>query len=112
MRRATVLVILCALSGLVIASSGCSPHPFKAVEYEHFTGSYSDTGEDDGTATSSSTGDETGSGTGDEVDSGIELDVGPECGNGVVEPGEQCDDGEGNGPLPAPCGPECIWNIS
>lgn len=125
MRRATVFVLLCACVGLVISSGGCNSHPLQEVEYDHFTGGSSGTGHDGTSTSSSSSGAETGptsttgsSGSGDGTgsdggtDTGTKFDVGPVCGNGIVEPGEQCDDGDDNGSPPAPCGPECFWNAS
>ena len=77
------------------------------------TGDETDTGDDagetgmgDGDTGEDDTGDDAGE-TGD--DGGFRFDVGPVCGNGVVEPGEDCDDGEDNGPF-APCSDSCFSN--
>lgn len=109
MRRITP--ILFALAAVLV---GCNTHQLKQSEFKHYTGAAD--GDDAGASSSSesggmdsTTGDDGGdeSGTGD--DGGIKFDVGPVCGNGFVEPGEQCDEGEDNGPL-KPCSDECIWN--
>jgi len=129
MRRLNLLAGLGALAMLV----GCNTHPVKIVEYSYFTGEApedpaSTDGFDTGEDTSSSMGDGDGDGDGDETgtgtsmgddageetgmgDDGIAPDLPFECGNGIVEGEELCDDGENNGLYPAPCGEDCSPNL-
>jgi len=106
MRREFILG--CAVAVLLAA---CNQHPLKEVEYDHFTGA----GDGDTSTSTTGYGTETGSGT-----SGEETETGdlvpppdlpqPECGNGVIEGDELCDDGVDNGPYPAPCSDDCWPN--
>ena len=122
MKRATSLILIAICLGLWISLTGCNDHPLKEVIYQHSFEDGISTGETStsfGSATISggttdtgeSTGFGTASGTSGDTSTG-KTDIGPFCGNGIVEDGEQCDDGDQNGDFPAPCGPECFWNVS
>ena len=64
---------------------------------------------DPSTSTSSSTGDDTTSTTSEDTTSTTELGstTGGVCGDGVVDPGEECDDGPANAD-DAPCSSACV----
>jgi cysteine-rich repeat protein len=62
--------------------------------------------DDTGAETGDTSGDGDGDGDGDTSDDG----PGPNCGDGVHDAGEECDDGEGNRP-DAACTPECTKNV-
>lgn len=120
MKRATSLILIAICLGIWISLTGCNDHPLKEVIYQHSFGegigtgatSYGETtGSGGTTGTGSSTSFGSASGTSGDTSSG-KTDVGPVCGNGIVEDGEQCDEGDQNGDFPAPCGPECFWNVS
>lgn len=48
--------------------------------------------------------------SGDGCDAACKLENPQVCGNGVIEPPEQCDDGINNGPPPAVCNTNCEYN--
>lgn len=110
MRRALIIATICILLSLVLALlSGCGDRRVKEVEYDHWTGASDESTGGDWSETGDGTGDGADeSGTGD---GGIKFDVGGVCGDGVVQPPEQCDLGDENGP-DAACLAECVWNIS
>lgn len=86
--------------------TACGRHPIKPVEetiWEFGAESASLTGDTEEDSEDSESGD-------GEVESGMLplFDVGAVCGNGVVEPGEECDLGEDNGPYPtSTCDLDC-----
>ena len=120
MRRALVLFLLATGASLfLMLVGGCNDHPLNEVEYDHWTGQAPGTESESSSSDSStsyigSEGGSESSSTGEESDTGEDEsttgDVGPECGNGIVEPPELCDDGIDNGPYPAPCNEECLPN--
>lgn len=111
MRRALIIATVCILISLALAFlSGCGDRRVKEVEYNHWTGQYPEGETDDAGA-------ETGDGTGDGADEsgtgdgGIKFDVGGECGDGIVQPPEQCDLGDDNAEgHDAVCLLDCTWN--
>lgn len=88
---------------------GCNDHPLKQVEFKNFPGN-SDAGEDDSSSDSEDSGEDLGLAT--DTGGGETTDGGSDCGNGIVDADEQCDEGEANGPVPALCNEECFWNIA
>lgn len=124
MKRAIIFLLVAAIVGLLVTTPGCNEHPLKDVEYIHEHGGSSTSegtsGDTSGSSTGSGTGGDTGTGTSESGTGGgtgggtgaPKFDVGaPECGNGVVEPPEECDDGTANTPT-GPCTPECVWLLS
>ena len=108
MKRTTTFALLLVLSA-------CNDHPIKIVEYKHFYGDGLDeSGSSDSSNGTSGDGDGDGdqggeSGSSDtDTDSGTD-DAGGFCGDGVVDPDEECDDGEDNGPIPAWCSEDCVF---
>lgn len=121
MKRTTTFALLLVLSA-------CNDHPIKIVEYQHWYGdslgepsgsSDSSGGSEDGSETGTS-GDESGDDTsggesGDDTSGGDSGDDtsgdegGGYCGDGYLDPGEDCDDGEDNGPPPAWCSDDCVF---
>jgi cysteine-rich repeat protein len=88
--------LICALA---LAGPGCWLDPMQIGPDEVGTSSDGD-GDGDGDPTGDGDGEPTGDGDGD----GEPLH---ECGNGVIEAGEACDDGDANALEPDACAPDC-----
>jgi len=101
--RVKSLLLLTALGGL----SGCLDPNSVTTDTD---ASSSSTGDELTSTTSGSTSDESSSSVGESTDSPTTGLVLPVCGDGVLDVGEGCDDGEANAETAA-CTPECELNV-
>lgn len=91
----TRLIAPLALAIATIASTGCNQHDLVEVEYNHYGDEEIDETE----------GGEDGSG-----DAGLDQIPVAYCGDGVLDEGEECDDGDANDDAGA-CTGECRINV-